>query len=361
MQASRLALSTRASWGHCTSSSSQENALTLSAIGGHGDGLARLIAQSNPLTHVFSTDSSDPFLEDLQSLDEMQVDVSTTSFQDLSWYGSDLDLAPLPEVKSEHSLREAAALAHKMELFRSMSTEADALSDDCLVGSHNMAVDDRSATSARSMASSSAKLRIAAVNLEGLQLQPPIIISTSSLMGGTDTTTWDFPESPRTAVCSFARPKSAGLLSPAGNSGSASDVDAPTTDIEEKRQVTKKKTSQGRPAKPLTKTMDTSQHTPKQSTISLQSQKLKKKRVVKKDPNRQRSKPWTQEELTQFRILLQEDGASNWLSKAEKLGTGRTAKSLHTRWLRDEGRIVDRPRGANAKPDGQPDGEEISV
>jgi hypothetical protein len=27
-----------------------------------------------------------------------------------------------------------------------------------------------------------------------------------------------------------------------------------------------------------------------------------------------------------------------------KLGTGRSAKSLHTRWLREEGRIIDRPR-----------------
>ena len=29
-----------------------------------------------------------------------------------------------------------------------------------------------------------------------------------------------------------------------------------------------------------------------------------------------------------------------------QLGSGRSAKALHTRWLRDQGRIVDRPRVA---------------
>ena len=36
----------------------------------------------------------------------------------------------------------------------------------------------------------------------------------------------------------------------------------------------------------------------------------------------------------------------HWESKAARLGSGRTAKALHTRWLRDEGRIIDRPRTA---------------
>eukprot|EP01050_Picozoa_sp_SAG11_P020010 SAG11_NODE_3288_length_2551_cov_7.136215_3_plen_132_part_01 len=77
--------------------------------------------------------------------------------------------------------------------------------------------------------------------------------------------------------------------------------------------------------------------------------KVRKKRVVKKDPNRVRSLPWNEDELGRFRQLLAEEGAGKWKEKAEKLGTGRTAKSLHTRWLRDEGRIIDRPRGAAAK------------
>lgn len=76
--------------------------------------------------------------------------------------------------------------------------------------------------------------------------------------------------------------------------------------------------------------------------------KVRKKRVVKKDPNRVRSLPWAEDELERFRQLLAEEGAGKWKEKAEKLGTGRTAKSLHTRWLRDEGRIIDRPRGAAA-------------
>ena len=41
-----------------------------------------------------------------------------------------------------------------------------------------------------------------------------------------------------------------------------------------------------------------------------------------------------------------QEGATNWKDKAAKLGTHRSAKALHTRWLRDQGRIVDRPRVA---------------
>jgi len=74
----------------------------------------------------------------------------------------------------------------------------------------------------------------------------------------------------------------------------------------------------------------------------VQGQQKKKRRVVAKD--RPKPKPWTEKELQQFRNLLKREGANNWAAKAVKLGTGRSAKSLHTRWLREEGRIVDRPR-----------------
>lgn len=74
----------------------------------------------------------------------------------------------------------------------------------------------------------------------------------------------------------------------------------------------------------------------------------KKRRVVKKDPNKPKPKPWSESELAQFRKLVKAEGANNWAKKAAKLGTKRSAKSLHTRWLREEGRIVDRPRGAAA-------------
>ena len=76
--------------------------------------------------------------------------------------------------------------------------------------------------------------------------------------------------------------------------------------------------------------------------------KLKKRRVVKKDPNRPKPKPWSETELEHFRHLLAKEGPTDWQGKAQKLGTGRTAKSLHTRWLRDEGRIIDKPRGMAA-------------
>ena len=37
--------------------------------------------------------------------------------------------------------------------------------------------------------------------------------------------------------------------------------------------------------------------------------------------------------------------ASAWEAKSVALGGVRSAKALHTRWLREQGRIVDRPRG----------------
>jgi len=74
----------------------------------------------------------------------------------------------------------------------------------------------------------------------------------------------------------------------------------------------------------------------------------KKRRVVKKDPNKPKPKPWSASELDLFRQLVKTEGPNNWAAKAEKLGTNRSAKSLHTRWLREEGRIVDRPRGVAA-------------
>merc|ERR1719231_30301 len=77
--------------------------------------------------------------------------------------------------------------------------------------------------------------------------------------------------------------------------------------------------------------------------------KLKKRRVVKKDPNKPKPKPWSETELEHFRHLLAKEGPTDWQGKAQKLGTGRTAKSLHTRWLRDEGRIIDKPRGMAAR------------
>ncbi len=80
----------------------------------------------------------------------------------------------------------------------------------------------------------------------------------------------------------------------------------------------------------------------RQQQGQLQNQQKKKRRVVPKD--RPRPQPWSEDELQQFRSLLKREGANNWAAKAVKLGTGRSAKSLHTRWLREEGRIIDRPR-----------------
>jgi len=55
--------------------------------------------------------------------------------------------------------------------------------------------------------------------------------------------------------------------------------------------------------------------------------------------------PWTKEEIRHLKALVASEGAGAWQQKAVQLGTGRTAKAVHTRWLRDTGRIIDLPRG----------------
>ena len=77
-------------------------------------------------------------------------------------------------------------------------------------------------------------------------------------------------------------------------------------------------------------------------------------RVIPLDPDRKIPTPdrlvarvnsaWAEQELAAFRELLAQEGPGDWKGKAAKLGTGRSVKSLHARWLRDEGRIVDLPR-----------------
>ena len=50
--------------------------------------------------------------------------------------------------------------------------------------------------------------------------------------------------------------------------------------------------------------------------------KQKKKRVVTKDPNKPKPKPWSDQELAHFRHLLDTEGPNGWAAKAAKLGTG---------------------------------------
>ena len=81
--------------------------------------------------------------------------------------------------------------------------------------------------------------------------------------------------------------------------------------------------------------------------------KRHKKRVIKKDPNKPRPPPWSQQELRCFRQFVNSIPGGpeqiGWPAVAKALGTNRSIKSLHTRWLRDQGRIVDGPRGGSAK------------
>lgn len=70
----------------------------------------------------------------------------------------------------------------------------------------------------------------------------------------------------------------------------------------------------------------------------------RRRRVVTRDPNRPPPKAWSAEEVENFKNLIEREGPGGWERKAVQLGSGRSAKALHTRWLREQGRIVDRPR-----------------
>ena len=70
----------------------------------------------------------------------------------------------------------------------------------------------------------------------------------------------------------------------------------------------------------------------------------KRRRTVQRSKTRPSHTPWSKAEMEQFKLLVATEGANKWDDKAAKLGTGRTAKALHTRWMRDQGRIIDRPR-----------------
>jgi hypothetical protein len=71
--------------------------------------------------------------------------------------------------------------------------------------------------------------------------------------------------------------------------------------------------------------------------------------AVKRSATRPSHTPWSKAEMDTFKMLVATEGATKWEDKARKLGTGRTAKALHTRWMRDQGRIIDRPRMKDAK------------
>lgn len=84
----------------------------------------------------------------------------------------------------------------------------------------------------------------------------------------------------------------------------------------------------------------------KESITPNGSNGLKRRRVVKRDPNKPSPKAWSQEEVAEFKKLIADEGPGSWEQKSVKLGGVRSAKALHTRWLREQGRIIDRPRGA---------------
>ena len=78
---------------------------------------------------------------------------------------------------------------------------------------------------------------------------------------------------------------------------------------------------------------------------ALSGQPVKRRRVVKRDPDKPSPKAWSEAEVRQFQDLIERDGPGAWEAKSVALGGVRSAKALHTRWLREQGRIIDRPRG----------------
>ena len=48
--------------------------------------------------------------------------------------------------------------------------------------------------------------------------------------------------------------------------------------------------------------------------------------------------PWGEEESARLREMVEMEGTGGWENKAQRLGTGRSAKALQTRWLRIAGR-----------------------
>ena len=59
--------------------------------------------------------------------------------------------------------------------------------------------------------------------------------------------------------------------------------------------------------------------------------------------------PWTTDELESLGKLVKKEGAGDWDTKAELLGTGRTAKALERKWMK----IVVAQRKANERSEGQ--------
>ena len=58
---------------------------------------------------------------------------------------------------------------------------------------------------------------------------------------------------------------------------------------------------------------------------------VKRRRVVKRDPNKPSPKAWSAEEVQRFKDLIEKEGPGGWEKKSVKLGSGRSAKALHTR------------------------------
>lgn len=256
-------------------------------------------------------------------------------------YGDDLMLSPLPHTETEARLHHACSTSHKWALARSMSSELPGESPA-------MELPRALAYSPAPTSSGNGKNDV----LRHLVAPPPL----------TDVSHLSF-DMDRLEGCSIQEADLPRVASPVVSMDVASAEDKhsikPCTVPETAHKVHTSSiwervfSSAARAVKPtvspkIRAIVARSSASSSAPPVARPNKKHKKRRVVKKDPNKPKPKPWSEAELTRFRKLLAKEGPNNWAAKAAKLGTNRSAKSLHTRWLREEGRIIDRPRGMAA-------------
>jgi len=306
--------------------------------------IARTSSLSKSLSRVFSNEGHPPAHAQWEELD-MNIPSGQEFGNDDLMYGGDLALSPLPGMETEASLHRAGATAQKWALNRSMSTELPGGSPGIPPPLHSPFPSVRGG--------------------EVLKLPengPVPIMSNDKLtffidqLEGCSITETDMPElavdaPPITPICSRVQ---VGSEEEESRRAERSEQDGAESEQEPPSIWERAFNTAAQVVKPVVGKVHqrvvkhANSNANPNGPVAKVAKKHKKRRIVVKDPNRPKPKPWSETELAYFRQLLAVEGPNNWTSKAQKLGTNRTAKSLHTRWLRDEGRIVDRPRGVAA-------------
>eukprot|EP01048_Picozoa_sp_COSAG05_P014681 COSAG05_NODE_1684_length_4282_cov_3.736314_2_plen_348_part_00 len=311
-------------------------------------GIARTSSLSRSLSRVFSNEGHPTAHAQWDELD-INTPLGQAFGDDELIYGDDLALSPLTSMEtSEASLHRAGGTAQKWALDRSMSTELPGGSPGfpppiqspylSLRGGALQKLPDNGPVP---MVSND-KLTFCIDQLEGCSITETsaadlcTLLDAPPIAAARSTDDSDGPDDGSTG----------GAGSNSKHDGSDSEHEGPS--IWERAFNTAAQVVKPVVGKMHQQVVKNANSGTARGPVAKVAKKHKKRRIVLKDPNKPKPKPWSETELAYFRQLLAEEGPNNWASKARKLGTNRTAKSLHTRWLRDEGRIIDRPRGMAA-------------